>query len=100
MQCFGLEILLGNLLKNVVGRGGGVDGDEALYHRGFPGAVVSLDPSEDLIEIPWKYDFTVPLSGRGGHFTLTDETRCFQFKPLDGFQDQREGDCQGSDPRW
>lgn len=42
MQCFSLEILLGNLLKNVVSGVVGGGGDEALYHRGFLGAVVSL----------------------------------------------------------
>lgn len=42
MQGFSLEILLGNLLKNVVSGAEGGDGDVALYHRGFPGAVVSL----------------------------------------------------------
>lgn len=42
MQHFSLEILPGNLLKNVVPGEEVGDGDSALYHRGFPGAVVSL----------------------------------------------------------
>lgn len=41
MQRFSLEILLGNLLKNIVSGAEGGDGDVALNHRGFPGAVVS-----------------------------------------------------------
>lgn len=42
MQHFSLEILLGNLLKNVVSGPEAGDEDAALYRRGFPGAVVSL----------------------------------------------------------
>lgn len=74
MQRFSLEILPDNLLKDVVPGAEGGDGDAALYHRGFPGAVGSLRR------------FRVrPERVGGGGFICTALTRCFQVKRLTVF---------------